>query len=127
MNKYARWFQWAVWIGVIANLVLAIPGIFAPNWTLAMARQTTSPLDAIWISLASALLVALSIMYLPGAIDPFRYGTNAWLSVLARAGGAARLEQRPENDAVSRLDAARRAASCQSGVAPSIPGSTPAR
>ena len=89
MNFYARLFRYAVWIGIIADLVLGIPGIFAPNWTLSLVGMTTSPHDALWISLASTMLVFLAFVYMPGANDPYRYPVNAWLSVLARPPGVA--------------------------------------
>lgn len=87
MNRYARWFRIAVWVGIIADLALGIPGIFAPNLILSLVGQKTSPPDAIWISFASAVLVALGIAYIPGANDPYRYRVNAWLAVLARPPG----------------------------------------
>ena len=89
MNFYPRLFRYAVWIGIIADLVLGIPGIFAPNWTLSLVGMTTSPHDALWISLASTMLVFLAFVYMPGANDPYRYPVNAWLSVLARPPGVA--------------------------------------
>ena len=87
MNKYAKWFGVAVWIGIIADLVLAVPGIFFPNEMLALVGQRTSPPDAMWISLASLVLVMLAIIYIPGANNPYRYRANAWLAVIARVLG----------------------------------------
>ena len=34
------------------------------------------------------LLILLSVFYIPGAIDPYRYTATAWMSLLARASGA---------------------------------------
>ena len=87
MNKYARWFKCTMWLGIVVNLVLGIPGIFFPTFTLELVGQTTSPADALWISLASMLLVVLSIAYMPGAINPYRYRANAWLAIVSRLHG----------------------------------------
>lgn len=86
MNKRAVWFGRAVWLGVLANCVLAIPAIFAPNATLEFVGQRPSQ-DPVWTAFAALLLVLLSAFYIPGANNPYRYLFNAWLAVLARTCG----------------------------------------
>lgn len=86
MNRYATWFRWAVIIGVVANLGFAIPGVFAPNSVLRLA-QTSESLDPKWTAFAAWLLMLLSFLYIPGALDPYRYRQIAVLSVLSRLGG----------------------------------------
>ena len=84
---FAAWFGRATWLGILANFVLAIPGIFWPNATLGLAGQTPDLEHPVWPAFASLLLVLLSLFYIPGAIDPRRYKATAILSVLARMAG----------------------------------------
>ena len=86
MNKHAIWFCRAVWLGIIADWVLGIPTIFAPEWVLGVLgmRQTQDPT---WTAFAGLLVLVLSLFYIPGATDPYRYRFNAWLAVLARPPG----------------------------------------
>lgn len=86
MNKHAVWFRRAVWAGIVADWLLGLPTIFAPEWVLGVigARQT---LDPTWTAFAALLVVLLSLFYIPGANDPYRYRFNAWLAVLARPPG----------------------------------------
>ena len=87
MNRYAIGFRWAVILGVVANLALAVPGVFAPNAVLGLADLPPS-MQQLWPSFASLLLILLSLMYLPAAYDPFAYRPVAWLAVAARLTGA---------------------------------------
>ena len=34
MNKFARWFRWAVFVGILQDWFFALPGIFIPNAVL---------------------------------------------------------------------------------------------
>ena len=86
MNKAAVWFGRTVWLGILANLVLAVPAVFIPNEVLALVGQRPSQ-DLIWTSFAALLLILLSGFYIPAARDPYRYEFNAWLLVLARLAG----------------------------------------
>jgi len=86
MNKHAKWFCRAVWLGIIADWVLGIPTIFAPEWVLGVLgmRHTQDPT---WTAFAGLLVFLLSLFYIPGATDPYRYRFNAWMAVLARPPG----------------------------------------
>lgn len=84
---FATWFGRAIWLGVLVNGLLAIPGIFWPNATLAMAGQVPDLEHPDWPAFASLLLVLLSLFYIPGALDLRRYRATAILSVLARLAG----------------------------------------
>jgi hypothetical protein len=85
-NQYAKWFQWVVWLGIIADWALGIPAIFAPNATLGFVGQRLSA-DPVWTAFAALLLILLSLFYIPGANDPYRYTFNAWMAVFARPPG----------------------------------------
>ena len=81
-----RWFSRVVWLGIAANLALALPTLLAPAQMLAFSGlPVTQPL--LWTQFAALLLILLSAFYVPAALDPRRYLIVAWLSVLARLAG----------------------------------------
>lgn len=86
MNKQAVWFRRAVWLGILADWILGIPTIFAPEWVLGLLgfRPTGDP---VWTSFAALLVVLLSLFYIPGANNPYRYRLSAWFAVFARPPG----------------------------------------
>jgi hypothetical protein len=84
---WAGWFGLAMWLGILADWVLGIPGIVWPNAVLAWAGQTQALETPVWPAFASLLLVLLSLFYIPGALNPHRYKATAVLSVLARPPG----------------------------------------
>jgi hypothetical protein len=86
VNKYAIGFRWVVLLGVLVNLLFAVPGIFIPNTVIGLAGGPPA-VYPIWPAFASLLLLLLSLFYIPAAIDPFRYRAVAWLAVAARGAG----------------------------------------
>jgi hypothetical protein len=81
-----RWFSRVVWVGIAANLALAVPTLVMPARMLAFSNlPITEPL--LWTQFAALLLILLSAFYVPAALDPRRYLLVAWLSVLARLAG----------------------------------------
>ena len=85
MNDYAKWFRRVVWLGILANLALALPTLFLPDEMLAMfSLPSASP--SMWPSFAALLLILLSLFYIP-ATRPLEYRPVAWLAVLARLAG----------------------------------------
>ena len=88
MNPYARWFGRIVWLGIAVNLLFIIPLCFFPE-TLLSLLQMQIPVPIIWVRAAGLLLLEISILYIPGALDPFRYKATAWMSVLVTRGGGA--------------------------------------
>ena len=87
MKQPHVWFGRAMWLGILADLVLGVPGIFYPNAVLALAGQPLALETPIWAAFASLLLVLIALFYIPGANDPYRYRSTAILSVLARPPG----------------------------------------
>jgi len=86
MNKHAKWFKWAVWIGILADWLLALPVIFAPEAVLDLLGLRATQ-DPIWTAFAALLVFLLSLFYIPGANKPYRYRLNAWFAVFARPPG----------------------------------------
>jgi hypothetical protein len=84
---WAAWFGRAVGLGILANLSIAVPGMFQPNAVLGLLRQPPDLDRPIWAAAASMMLVLVSLFYIPGAIDPYRYKATAILSLVARLSG----------------------------------------
>jgi len=85
-DNAARWFSRVVWLGIAANLALAVPTLLVPARMLAFSNlPITDPL--LWTQFAALLLILLSAFYVPAALDPRHYRLVAWLSVLARLAG----------------------------------------
>ena len=84
-NKYALGFRWAVFLGIAQDLLVSIPGIFAPNAVLGLVAEPAA--QPVWPAFACLLLLLISLFYIPGAMDPFTYRATAILSVVARAAG----------------------------------------
>ena len=82
----ARWFSRVTWIGVAANLALAVPTLLVPQRMAAFAR-VPEPDPLLWLQFAALLLILLSAFYVPAAVDPVRYRVVAWLAVGARLAG----------------------------------------
>jgi len=89
MNTYAKWFGRVVWLGIIINVVFfVIPLCFFPEVMLSLLKMQI-PVPIIWVRAAGLLLLEISILYIPGAMDPYRYKATAWMSILVTRGGGA--------------------------------------
>lgn len=81
-----RWFKRVLWIGIVANLALAIPTLLAPAPLMALSGfPPASPL--LWPRFAALLLILLSLFYMPAGIDVDRFRPVAWLAVVSRLAG----------------------------------------
>ncbi len=68
-----RWFRWLVGIGLVANLLFIVPGLFAPRY-----------LESLY-----AFGVTITVLYIPVIRDPFRYLFVTFTVVVGRfAAGA---------------------------------------
>ena len=80
------WFTRVLWIGILANLALAIPTLLVPETMLALnGYPQTVPI--MWTRFAALLLILLSLFYMPAGIDPDRYRAIAWLAIVGRLAG----------------------------------------
>ncbi len=81
-----RWFKRVLWLGILSNVGLAVPTIFAPARMLEFSSlPMATPL--VWPQFAGLLLVLLSVFYMPAGIDLDRYRVVAWLAIGARLAG----------------------------------------
>lgn len=85
-NRWAIWFRRALWVGIAQDYLLGVPALLWPQSTLAFFRQTPAA-EPVYVSFAAAALLVLGTLYIPAAVNPYRYPAVAWLSVLARPPG----------------------------------------
>jgi hypothetical protein len=81
-----RWFRRVMWLGIFANLALALPTIAAPDMLIEFSRLPTAT-PVLWPRFAGLLLVILSVFYTPAGMDIDRYRIVAWFAIGSRAAG----------------------------------------
>lgn len=87
MSSKARLFSWSVYAGIVVNLLLVVPAVFAPD-SVTRFFGLEPAMPAIWLRFAGWLLLLLSLFYVPAALDPVRYAVAARLAIVARFAGA---------------------------------------
>lgn len=75
-----------MWVGIVANLALALPTLAAPVFMIETISLPTATPD-LWPRFAALLLVLLSVFYTPAATDVDRYRIVAWFAVGSRLTG----------------------------------------
>ena len=80
------WFRRVLWVGIVANLGLAVPTLIATERMMAFS-QFPPATPVMWPRFAGLLLILLSVFYMPAGMDPNRYRSVAWLAVLSRLAG----------------------------------------
>ena len=81
-----RWLKRVIWLGILANLALALPTLAAPDFMIEQVGLPTAT-PVLWPRFAGLLLVILSVFYAPAATDLDRYRIVAWLAIASRAAG----------------------------------------
>ena len=81
-----RWFRRVMWLGIFANLALALPTLAAPDMMIDLMRLPTAT-PVLWPRFAGLLIVILSVFYTPAATDIDRYRIVAWFAIGSRAAG----------------------------------------
>jgi hypothetical protein len=85
-SKAVVWFGRVMWLGILANFALALPTLIVPDRLIAMTGlPPASPL--MWVRFSAWLLMLLSVLYMPGAVNLYRYRASAVLSVVSRLAG----------------------------------------
>ena len=80
------WFKRVMWLGIVANLGLAVPTLLAPERMIEFVGLPM-PTPLLWTRFAALLLILLSLFYMPAAIDPVRYRLVALLTLVSRLAG----------------------------------------
>lgn len=85
LKRRITWLSRVVTVGVLINILgMALPFIFVPQWYLDFFGLPGGGGSVIWMRQAGLLLFFISILYLPGGMDPFRYMWNAYFGVFVR-------------------------------------------
>jgi hypothetical protein len=80
------WFQRVMWVGIVANVALALPALLWPAQMLELSGlPDAAPL--VWVRFSGLLLILLSSFYVPAALDCRRARVSAWLSTAGRLAG----------------------------------------
>jgi hypothetical protein len=80
------WFRRVMWLGIAANIVVAIISIAATSTVLEWLQLPLAQ-PPVWPRFAAFLLILLSIFYIPSALDPLRNRFTAIFAVICRFGG----------------------------------------
>jgi hypothetical protein len=82
-NRWARWFSRVAWLGIVFNLAFVAAGIFAPNL---INVQFDVPITGVtaWNVAHAAMVLALTLLYIPAALSPLRYPAYTWMIVVSR-------------------------------------------
>ena len=80
------WFKRVMWLGIVANMALAVPTLLAPERMIEFVGLPM-PTPLLWTRFAALLLILLSLFYMPAAIDPVRYRLVALLTLVSRLAG----------------------------------------
>ncbi|NWA05370.1 hypothetical protein [Pseudomonas gingeri] len=83
MDNYIRWFQRFIWIGIVMNMVFALPALFAPALLTSVVGLPPVLSDP-WLENAGMLLVGISVFYMPSGFNARRFPVHSWLCVLTR-------------------------------------------
>jgi len=87
-SGYLQWFRRVMWLGVAANVIVAVFSIAKTDTVLELLKlPLAEPL--VWPRFAAFLLILLSGFYVPAAIDPSRNLFAAIFAVVCRFGGVA--------------------------------------
>ena len=102
-TKAGRWFTRVMWLGIVANIALALPTLAAPDRMLALSALPPATPD-LWPRFAALLLILLSVFYMPAATDPDRYRANAWFAVGSRLVGVVFFMCQPDYRRLGAVD-----------------------
>lgn len=83
MYRALKLFRATLVLGFVVNMIFAVPALFTPRLIESMfdVGTTNAPW---WLQNVGLLLVIISSMYIPAAIDPFRYIFIAFLAIAGR-------------------------------------------
>lgn len=82
-NNYATWFSRVVWLGILFNLLFVAEQFFAPdlvnvNFNVPITGVT------VWNVAHGAMVLGLSLLYIPAAVNPLQYPMYSWMIVVSR-------------------------------------------
>ena len=85
-NAALIWFRRVMWLGIVANIVVALISIaMTPTVLNLLGLPIAQPL--VWPRFAAFLLILLSIFYISAALDPAGNRFTSIFAVICRFGG----------------------------------------
>jgi mono/diheme cytochrome c family protein len=89
LNAPLTWFRRVAWLGVVYNAGFFLPALFAQGLMRGLWGAQYVNFSHAWLGGTGAVLLGLSLLYLPAARDPERCPAMVWLLVPARLLAAA--------------------------------------
>ena len=87
-NPWARWYGRTVLLGIFVNMFFVVACFFFPR-PMCELLHLKVPDPIIWVRTSGMLLFIISVFYIPGALDPFRYRATAVMHIIpSRACGS---------------------------------------
>jgi hypothetical protein len=87
VNRAAVWFGRVVWIGILCNLVFVGLQFFMPDMVnVGVGLMPGFP--TVWNRAHGAMVLALTLLYMPAAVNPLRYPGYSWFVVISRLAAA---------------------------------------
>ncbi len=82
-NPAAIWFGRVVWLGIIFNFFFVAMQLFAPDF-INVAVGLTPGFPTVWNRAHAVMVLSLTFLYMPAAVNPLRYPAYSWLLVFSR-------------------------------------------
>ena len=82
-NRAAVWFGRVVWLGIIFNLFFIALQMFMPDAVI-VGVGLLPGVPTVWNRAHGAMVLALTLLYMPAAVSPLRYPGYSWLVVVSR-------------------------------------------
>src|SRR5580658_4736009 len=83
INRAAVWFGRVVWLGILFNLFFVALQMFMPDMVnVGVGLMPGFP--TVWNRAHGAMVLALTLLYVPAAVGPLRYPGYSWLVVTSR-------------------------------------------
>jgi mono/diheme cytochrome c family protein len=82
-NAATRWFRRVVWLGILFNLAFVVIEILAPNLVNVNFGVPVTE-TTVWNVAHAAMVLGLTLLYIPAAISPLRFPAYTWMIVVSR-------------------------------------------
>ncbi|HUB33420.1 MAG TPA: c-type cytochrome [Bryobacteraceae bacterium] len=86
-NSAARWFSRIAWLGIAFNLLFIAMQLLAPDF-VNVGVGLSPGASTVWNRAHGVMVLALSILYIPAAVDPLRFPAYSWMLVVSRFSAA---------------------------------------
>ncbi len=80
---FIAWYQRTIFVGILVNLIFALPALFAPDFLNSLLDLPFEPHNPA-LRNVGMLLVGISLFYVPSGLNALRFPIHSWLCVLTR-------------------------------------------